>query len=117
MDRRTRAGPQQRSELPRAARHRRACPDHEDEERMAMLTVVVAGGGFAGVETTGAVNDVLHEDIQFCPHLREGMLRILLVHHGEVVLPELSESLGRYTRTRLKRRGVGIRLKTGVVWQ
>ena len=89
--------------------------NHPDEaERMAMLTVVVAGGGFAGAETAGAVNDLLREAIHFYPNLREGMLRIVLAHHGEVILPELSESLGRYAQTQLKRRGVEVRLKTGV---
>ncbi len=89
--------------------------NHPDEaERMAMLTVVVAGGGFAGAETAGAVNDLLREAIHFYPNLREGMLRIVLVHHGEVILPELSESLGRYAGTQLQQRGVEIRLNTGV---
>jgi NADH dehydrogenase len=89
--------------------------NHPDEaERMAMLTVVVAGGGFAGTETAGAVNDLLREAIHFYPNLREGMLRIVLVHHGEVILPELSESLGRYAGTQLQQRGVEIRLNTGV---
>ena len=89
--------------------------NHPDEaERMAMLTVVVAGGGFAGAETAGAVNDFLRGAIRFYPNLREGMLRIVLVHPGEVILPELNESLGRYAQTKLNRRGVEIRLKTGV---
>jgi NADH dehydrogenase len=79
-----------------------------------MLTVVVAGGGFAGAETAGAVNDLLREAIRFYPHLKESMLRIVLVHAGEVILPELSESLGRYAQKQLERRGVEVRLKTGV---
>jgi len=88
---------------------------HPDEtERKAMLTVVVAGGGFAGAETAGAVNDLLREAIKFYPHLREDMLRIVLVHAGDVILPELSESLGRYAQNLLSRRGVEIRLKTAV---
>ena len=88
---------------------------HPDEtERKAMLTVVVAGGGFAGAETAGAVNDLLREAIKFYPHLREDMLRIVLVHAGDVILPELSESLGRYAQNQLSRRGVEIRLKTAV---
>jgi NADH dehydrogenase len=89
--------------------------NHPDEnERKAMLTVVVAGGGFAGAETAGAVNDLLREAIRFYPHLKESMLRIVLVHAGEVILPELSESLGRYAQKQLERRGVEVRLKTGV---
>jgi NADH dehydrogenase len=88
---------------------------HPDEnERKAMLTVVVAGAGFAGVETAGAVNDLLRSAIKFYPNLRENMLRVVLVHPGEVVLPELSENLGRYTEKQLGRRGVEIHLKTKV---
>ena len=82
--------------------------------RNAMLTVVVAGGGFAGAETAGAVNDLLREAVRFYPNLKERMLRILLVHQGEVILPELSESLGRYAEKQLGRRGVEVLLKTGV---
>jgi NADH dehydrogenase len=89
--------------------------NHPDEnERVAMLTVVVAGGGFAGAETAGAVNDLLREAVHFYPNLKERMLRIVLVHPGEVILPELSESLGRYAQEQLRRRGVEVRLNTGV---
>jgi NADH:ubiquinone reductase (H+-translocating) len=89
--------------------------NHPDEtERKVMLTVVVAGGGFAGAETAGAVNDLLRAAIKFYPNLREDMLRIVLVHAGEVILPELSESLGHYAQKQLSRRGVEIQLKTAV---
>jgi NADH:ubiquinone reductase (H+-translocating) len=89
--------------------------NHPDEnERKAMLTVVVAGGGFAGVETAGAVNDLLRSAIKFYPNLKENMLRVVLAHAGEVVLPELSESLGRYAQKQLGRRGVEMHLGTAV---
>ena len=45
-----------------------------------MLNFVVAGGGFAGVETIAGMNDFLRDAIRFYPHLREDMLRIILVH-------------------------------------
>jgi NADH:ubiquinone reductase (H+-translocating) len=89
--------------------------DPDEADRKAMLTVVVAGGGFAGAETVGAVNDLLRAAIKFYPNLREDMLRIVLAHAGEVILPELGESLGRYAQKQLGRRGVEIRLKTRVV--
>ena len=82
--------------------------------RQITLTVVVAGGGFAGAETVGAVNDFLREGMKFYPHLTEDMLRIVLVHPGEVILPELGEGLGRYAQKKLADRGVEIRLKTKV---
>jgi NADH dehydrogenase len=86
----------------------------DETERKTTLTVVVAGGGFAGVETVGAVNDFLREEMKFYRNLREDMLRVLLVHPGEIILPELGESLGRYAQGQLGRRGVEVRLKTKV---
>jgi len=83
-------------------------------DRQSLLTFVVAGGGFAGVETVAALNDFVREALPFYPNLSEGMLRILLVHSGPVILPELGESLGRYTQKVLARRGVEIRLNTRV---
>ena len=83
-------------------------------ERRSLLTFVVAGGGFAGVETVAAVNDFVREALPFYPNLCEDMLRVMLVHSGPAILPELGENLGRYTEKVLARRGVEIRLKTRV---
>src|SRR5439155_19510238 len=52
--------------------------------------------------------------LQFYPNLRERMLRVVLVHPGAVILPELGESLGRYAQKVLAQRGVEIRLNTRV---
>jgi len=79
-----------------------------------LLTVVVAGGGFAGVETIAGVNDFLRESVKFYPHLSEELIRVVLVHPGEVILPELGEKLGRYTQKKLAERQVEIRVKTRV---
>jgi NADH dehydrogenase len=82
--------------------------------RQSLLTFVVAGGGFAGVETVAALNDFAREALRFYPNLNEGMLRVVLVHPGTVILPELGESLGRYAQQVLAQRGVEIRLNTRV---
>ena len=83
-------------------------------DRQSLLTFIVAGGGFAGVETVAALNDFVREALPFYPNLSEGMLRVMLVHSGQVILPELGESLGRYTQKALGQRGVEIRLNTRV---
>ncbi len=86
----------------------------DETVRKEVLTVVVAGGGFAGVETAGALNDLMRETMKLYPYLKEEMLRVVIVDPGTVLLPELSESLGRYTEEQLGRRGVEVRLKTKV---
>ena len=83
-------------------------------ERAPLLTFVVAGGGFAGVETVASINDFLRDALPFYPNLKEEMLRIVLVHPGEYILPELGEKLGRYADKKLRERGVEIRAKSKV---
>jgi len=83
-------------------------------DRQSLLTFVVAGGGFAGVETVAALNDFVREALPFYPNLSEDMLRVMLVHSGPAILPELGESLGRYAEKVLARRGAEIRLKIRV---
>ncbi|MGH7257147.1 MAG: NAD(P)/FAD-dependent oxidoreductase [Nitrospiraceae bacterium] len=83
--------------------------------RKPLLTFVVAGGGFAGVETIAGMNDFLREALPFYPYLRPEMLRLVLVHSGSVILPELGEALGRYAHEKLSARGVEIHTNTKVV--
>ena len=83
-------------------------------ERPPLLTFVVAGGGFAGVETIASINDFLRDALPFYPNLKEEMLRIVLVHPGEFILPELGDKLGRYADKKLRERGVEIHAKTKV---
>src|SRR5437588_8048595 len=75
-------------------------------ERQSLLTFVVAGGGFAGVETVAALNDFVRDALPFYPNLSEGMLRVVLAHSGPVILPELGGRLGRDTQKVLERGGV-----------
>ncbi|HKP93357.1 MAG TPA: FAD-dependent oxidoreductase, partial [Chthoniobacterales bacterium] len=73
-------------------------------DREPLLTFVVAGGGFAGVETIASINDFLRDALPFYPNLREEMLRIVLIHPGEYILPEIGEKLGRYADKKLRAR-------------
>jgi NADH dehydrogenase len=83
--------------------------------RPNLLTIVVAGGGFAGVETIAAVNDFMRESIRFYPQLSADMVRVVLVHPGNVILPELGPKLGAYAQKKLAERNVEIRVNTKVV--
>ncbi|NUO83583.1 NAD(P)/FAD-dependent oxidoreductase [candidate division KSB1 bacterium] len=82
--------------------------------RRRLLTFVVAGGGFAGVETVAAMNDFLREACDFYPHLHAEQIRVVLVHPGAVILPELGEKLGAYAQKKLAERNVEMRVNTRV---
>lgn len=73
-----------------------------------LLTCLVAGGGFAGVETIAAVNDFVRDALEFYPRLNASRIRMVLVHSGSVILPELGEKLGSYAQQKLAERGVEI---------
>jgi NADH dehydrogenase len=83
--------------------------------RAALTTFVVAGGGFAGVETLASVNDFVRQALRFYPHLAPADLKMVLVHAGDTILPELDPRLGRYAAKKLAARGVELRLGTRVL--
>jgi NADH dehydrogenase len=78
--------------------------------RRSLLTFVVAGGGFAGVELAGALNDFARGMVADYPQLETADVRVILVHPGSRILPELSGSLAAYAEARLRERGVEFRL-------
>ena len=90
----------------------RADREMESSVRAPLLTFVVAGGGFAGVELAGAINDFAHGIVADYPSLSPGELKTILVHSGNRILPELSESLARYAQQKMEARGVQFRLNT-----
>ena len=83
-------------------------------DRVPLLTFVVAGGGFAGVETMGSINDFIHAALPYYPNLKAEMIRMVLVHPGEHVLPELGPELGAYADRVLSARGIEIHPKSKV---
>jgi NADH dehydrogenase len=73
-----------------------------------LLTFVVAGGGFAGVETIAGINDFVREALRFYPRLSVDRIRMVLVHPGPLILPELGPELGAYAQKQLAARGIRI---------
>jgi len=80
----------------------------DEAARRQLLTFVTAGGGFSGTETTGAVNDFVRETVRYYPQLREELIRVVVVHPGNFILPELGEELGRYAERKLRDRKVEV---------
>jgi NADH dehydrogenase len=76
--------------------------------RRQALTFVTAGGGFAGAETTGAINDFVRETVRYYPDLSEELIRVVIVHPGDFLLPELGEELGNYAERKLRERKVEV---------
>lgn len=84
-------------------------------ERHSLLSVAVAGAGFAGVETLASINDFLRSSLRYYPNLSEADLQLRLIHPGNVILPELSPRLGAYAQKKLEERGIEVLAQARVV--
>jgi len=82
--------------------------------RRALLTFVVAGGGFSGVECIAEMNDFLREAVQSYHQISEKDLRLILLQRGDRILPELTEGLSEFASRLLMRRGVEIQFGTSL---
>ncbi len=85
------------------------------ELRRKLLTFVVAGGGFSGVEVVAEINDFVDSMRKNFPRLRKEPARCVLVHAGYRILPEMSESLALFAYKLLAKRGIEIRLADRLV--
>ncbi|MGB9382416.1 NAD(P)/FAD-dependent oxidoreductase [Candidatus Binatus sp.] len=77
-------------------------------QRQPLLTFVVVGAGFAGVETLGGIHDFIRAAIRFYPNLTPEFVRTILISSEEFILPELGAKLGAYAQRKLTARGVEI---------
>jgi NADH dehydrogenase len=80
--------------------------------RRSLLTFVVAGGGFSGVEAVAELNDFVRAAAKSFRNVRPDDIRVILLHAGPLILPELPESLAAFAQRLLMKRGVELRLGT-----
>ncbi len=80
-----------------------------------LMTFVVVGGGFSGVETVGEINDFVRESAEkFYRNIDIEKVKIFLVSAGEKILPEIGD-LGEYAMESLTNSGVEIIKNTKLV--
>jgi NADH dehydrogenase len=77
------------------------------------LTFVVVGAGATGVETAGALAELVHDVMPHVhPHLAVAGAQVILVDLGHAVLGPFSDEAHGYAARQLQRRGVQLRLGT-----
>ncbi|KMM45845.1 NADH dehydrogenase [Cellulomonas sp. A375-1] len=84
----------------------------DPELRRRMLTFVFVGGGFAGVEALGELEDIARYTVNHYKQIEQDELRFVLVEGSPRILPEVSEELGGYTLEQLRKRKIEIHLST-----
>jgi len=83
--------------------------------KQCLLTFVVAGGGFSGVETIGEIAEMIVRTLKFYPNIAANEIRSLLIQRGARLLPELPARLGEYAERMLQKRGIDVRCNQSIV--
>ena len=86
----------------------------DPDRRRRLLTFVVVGGGYSGVETAGQILDLFEDINRYYGNINREDFNVYLVHSRDHVLPTLSVSLGKYAEEKLRRRGLKLCLKRRV---
>jgi NADH dehydrogenase len=80
--------------------------------RDAALTFVFVGGGYAGVEALGELEDMARYAARYYHNVNADDMKWILVEASNRILPEVGEEMGKYTVTQLRRRNIDVRLET-----
>src|SRR5215813_7385172 len=96
------------------SRFEEAAVERDAARRRRLLTLVVIGGGFSGVEVAGAITEVANHMSRFYPTLKGARADIILLQHGNALIPELNApSLSAAAFDELREAGVDVRLNSG----
>jgi NADH dehydrogenase len=91
-----------------------AATTEEPKRRRAALTFVFVGGGYAGVEALGELEDLAHDAMRAYDGLDPREMRWILADVAPTILPELGHDLAAYATRLLRERGIDVRTATGL---
>lgn len=87
---------------------------NDEAVRAKLLTFVIVGGGYTGVETAGQILDLVNETKDFYSNLRDKKIRVVLIHSRGHLLEEIGPDLGDHAQRVLEKRGMEIILNARV---
>src|SRR5215213_8589654 len=86
----------------------------DEETRRALLTFVVVGAGYAGLEGIAELQDLAADIVDLYPRARLQGIRFVLVEARERVMPEISPELAETATAELRRRGIEVMTSTTI---
>ena len=89
----------------------RAMQEKDEKRRRQILTFSIVGGGPTGVEFAGALAELVQRPLKRdFPGLKPEEMQIVLLEAAGALLRTFPESIQAYTRDKLKKKGVDVRL-------
>jgi NADH dehydrogenase len=88
--------------------------EQDSAARAELLTIVVAGAGFTGVEIAGEINDLIRRAARYYPGITPREIRVILVEARDRILPEFDLKLATFAQNRLRASGVEVRANVQV---
>lgn len=86
----------------------------DEDVRRKALTFVFVGGGFAGAETIGEVEDMARDAAKYYTNVKREDMRFILVDAADKILPEVGPELGTWGLEHLRERGIEVYLSTSM---
>ena len=86
----------------------------DPDQKAELLTFVVAGGGYTGVEVAAEINSFTREAVKSYSRIDPKEISVILLHRGSRILPVLSDKLAGFSHRALERRGLEIRLGASI---
>ncbi len=90
----------------------KASVEDDPAERCRLLTFVVTGAGFAGIEIGAEANNLLRSALRFYPNIRPQELHVSIISSTDRILPAMHQKLADRAAGYLVRKGVTLRLNT-----
>ena len=88
--------------------------ESDPNRKNSLLTFVVAGGGYTGVEVSAEINDFVKEASQSYQHVELKEIKVVLLQGSSRILPELDAGPACFSQRVLERKGIEVRLDTRV---
>jgi NADH dehydrogenase len=95
------------------------CLEHADVAQVEaikkrLLTFIVVGAGFSGVETVGEIKHLIDKSLHYFPNIKPEEIDVRLIEFADRILLELPQSLGDYAQKQLEKNGIKVITGVGV---
>ncbi|MGI8853384.1 MAG: FAD-dependent oxidoreductase [Methyloceanibacter sp.] len=80
----------------------------DPEVKRSLLTFVVVGGGFSGVETVAEMRELVRRALKYYPNIKPEEIRVYLIEYANRILPTFPADLAEYATRRLRIHGIEV---------